>query len=219
VTLPKGVRRVVARGREYFYFQTNRGAANQGPRVTLPNDPHSPEFWIAIRKAQGIEQTAVEPSLNTVCDLYETSKHFAALAPASQDKYRRTLKQVRAAWGDLPATGLRPVHVRTLLDEFADKPGTANNILGALWALNKWGRARGHFDQSVTEGVEPYKLKGGTSPGRRRSAQRPSGISPGCCGEAISCCATPASVAPTSFGWAKASSTRADSRSSSARPA
>lgn len=54
VSLPKGVHRVVSRGREYFYFQTGRGTTHVGERIKLPNDPHSPEFWQAVRQAQGI---------------------------------------------------------------------------------------------------------------------------------------------------------------------
>lgn len=163
MALPKGVHRVVARGREYFYFQANRGTAAQGPRTVLPNDPHTPEFWVAIRKAQGFEAIAA-PTFAAICDLFETSAHFSTLADTTKDKYRRSLIPARKAWGDLPATGLRPVHVRTLLDEFTTKPGTANNLLGVMWALNKWGRSRGHFDQSITEGVEPFPTKGGHVP-------------------------------------------------------
>jgi integrase len=164
VSLPKGVHHVVSRSRDYFYFQINRGTKHAGPRIVLPNNPHTPEFWIAVREAQGLERTGAETTFAAVCDLYETSKQFGALAPTSRDKYRRSLKPARAAWGDLPATGLRPVHIRTLLDEFGDRPGTGNNILCVLWALNKWGRSRGYFDQSITEGVEPYKSKGGHKP-------------------------------------------------------
>ena len=53
VTLPRGVHRVIARAKEYFYFQPGRGTKAQGPRVPLPKDVHSPEFWVELRKAQG----------------------------------------------------------------------------------------------------------------------------------------------------------------------
>ncbi len=36
VNLPKGVHRVVARGREYFYYQAGRGTEHAGPRIALP---------------------------------------------------------------------------------------------------------------------------------------------------------------------------------------
>lgn len=164
--LPKGVHRVIARAREYFYFQANRGTKLEGQRLTLPKDPHSPEFWTALRKAQGIEQTPDLLSFDAVCDLYETSNHFNGddLSDSTRRQYRSWLKKPRLAWGRLPANGVRPVAVRALLDELGGTPGMANNVLCVLRALNQWGLQRGHFDHSITEGVKGYKSKGGHVP-------------------------------------------------------
>jgi hypothetical protein len=164
VDLPKGVHHVVSRGREYFYYQAGRGTANQGPRITLPNDPHSPEFWLELRKAQGIAALPEIPTFGGVCDLYQSSPHFGGLNGETQRQYRRYLNIARKAWGALPAEGVRPKHVRALLDQLAAVPGTANCVLGLLRALSSWGLERGHFPQSVTEGVKPYKSNGGHKP-------------------------------------------------------
>lgn len=56
------------------------------------------------------------------------------------------------------------MHVRALLDQLAPVPGTANNLLGLLRALSQWGLERGHFEQSITEGVKAYKSDGGHKP-------------------------------------------------------
>lgn len=164
VTLPKGVHRVIARGREYFYFQAGRGTKFQGPRTALPHEPQSPDFWIALRAAQGAPAGCSIATINSICDLYLTSPHFTRLARGTQDQYRMSMVHVRAAWGNLAASGLRPKHVREALDTFADRPGTGNNFLGFLRAFGKWGIERGHFDQSITEGVKPYKSEGGHVP-------------------------------------------------------
>jgi integrase len=164
VGLPKGVHRVTARGREYFYFQANRGTATEGPRFTLPKDPHSPEFWFELRKAQGLTNLPEIPTFGGVGDLYQSSPHFIRLGSETKRQYRRLLTIARKAWGNLPAEGVRPKHVRALLDELADVPGTANNVLGLLRALSQWGLERGHFQQSLTEGVKPYKSDGGHKP-------------------------------------------------------
>jgi integrase len=164
VDLPKGVHRVVSRGREYFYYQANRGAANQGPRITLPKDPHSPEFWLELRKAQGLANLPEIPTFGGVCDLYQSSPHFGGLNSETQRQYRRYLKIAREAWEKLPAEGVRPKHVRALLDQLAPVPGTANCVLGLLRALSQWGLERGHFPQSLSEGVKPYKSDGGHKP-------------------------------------------------------
>jgi hypothetical protein len=99
-----------------------------------------------------------------VCDLYEAWPMFSKLAAGTQAHYRHSLKTVRAAWGDLPAAGLRPVHVQALMDQLAATPGKANNVLGLLWALSKWGRQRDHFPHSITEGISPYRTEGGHKP-------------------------------------------------------
>ena len=163
--LPRGVHRVVARGREYFYFQPGRGTQVEGPRTPLPKDSHSPEFWIELRKAQGEPAGPSITTINAVCDLYIASPHFlTAIVTGTQRQYRMSMVHVRKAWGNLAADGLRPKHVRELLDEFNRRPGTGNNILGFLRALSKWGLERGHFDHSITEGVKPYKSDTGHKP-------------------------------------------------------
>jgi integrase len=164
VALPKNVHRVVARGREYFYFQIGRGTVRQGPRNALPKDTHSPEFWNEIRRLQGIETGPVIVTVNAVCDLFLVWPPFRKLAAGTQVQYEHAMKTVRAAWGALPAAGLQPKHVQSLMDELADKPGKANNTLSFLRALNAWGRARGQFEHSITEGVTRYRTGGGHKP-------------------------------------------------------
>lgn len=164
IVFPNGVHRVKARGKDYFYFQAGRGTPTPGPRVKLPSDPHSPAFWAELNRAQGGEIGEPIGTINSVCDLYEASPQFLDLATESQRQYRSGIKYARKAWGPLPAEGVRPKHVRELLDNLARTPGTANNVLGLLRALSKWGLERGHFDHSITEGVKPYKSKGGHKP-------------------------------------------------------
>lgn len=169
VNLPKGVHRVVARGREYFYYQAGRGTDHAGPRVPLPNDPHSPEFWNAIRQAQGIVGSVPADTFGAVLDAYLS--HIRTVRTASEtitagtiDQYERALRIARAAWSDLPAKGLRPVHVQAVMDAFASTPGKANNFLSAMRALSTWARVNDHIEHSLTEGVKPYKQDKGHKP-------------------------------------------------------
>lgn len=166
MALPKNVHRVVARGREYFYFQERRGTAQAGPRNPLPKDPHAPEFWAAIRRLQGATVTApVIETVNIVCDLYTAwMAASTTLSAGTKLQYLHAMKTVRTAWGDLPAGGLETKHTQVLMDELAAKPGKANNTLSFLRALNGWGRGRGHFAQSIVEGVKRYRTGGGHKP-------------------------------------------------------
>jgi integrase len=134
------VHRVVSRSREYFYFQANRGTSRQGPRIALPADPHSPEFWNALRQAQGIDGLKAAGTINALADAYETvwPTLQRKLSDATKEQYRRSLRVVRKAWGDLRADALRPSHVQALMERLAETPGKANNVLDGLRAMCRW---------------------------------------------------------------------------------
>lgn len=163
VNLPRGVHRIIARGREFYYFQAGRGTPHAGPRIRLPNDPHSPEFWNAIRQAQGIVGPVATDTVGALIDTFIAAfpqPLETKLAVTTQYQYRRSLKLAREAWGDLPAGGLRPIHVQTLMDTMRDMPGKANGFLGAMRALSKFGRKRDLIDSSIVEGVSPCDVSG-----------------------------------------------------------
>ena len=159
VSLPKGVHRVVSRSREYFYFQADRGTARQGARIVLPNDPHSPEFWNAMRQAQGIVGPVSTDTINALADAYETAWPTLPrkLSDATKEQYRRSLRVVRKAWGDLRADALRPSHVQALMEALAETPGKANNVLDALRAMCRWAMGpRELLSRDPTLGIEHY---------------------------------------------------------------
>ena len=137
VSLPKGVHRVVSRGREYFYYQAGRGTDHPGPRSALPKDRRAPEFWQAIRQAQGIVGPVPTDTINALADAYETAWPTLPrkLSEATKETYRRSLLVIRKAWGDLRAAALRPSHVQALMERLSSTPGKANNVLDALRAM------------------------------------------------------------------------------------
>jgi integrase len=138
--MPKNVHTVISRGREYFYFQEGRGTDRAGTRVRLPNDPQSPEFWQAVRQAQSIVGPVPTDTINALADAYETAWPALQrkLSDATKEQYRRSLRVVRSAWGELRADALRPSHVQALMEGLAEKPGKANNVLDALRAMCRW---------------------------------------------------------------------------------
>ncbi|MBM3654946.1 MAG: integrase [Alphaproteobacteria bacterium] len=165
VNLPKGVHRVIARGREYFYFQAGRGTDHAGPRIPLPPDPQTPEFWNAVRQAQGIVGEVTADTFGDMLDGYlEHIKTAGTITAGTIDQYERSLRIARKAWGNLRAKGLRPVHAQTVMDGLAATPGKANNFLAAMRALSTWARVRDHIEHSLTEGVKPYAAGGGHKP-------------------------------------------------------
>lgn len=164
VELPKGVHRVVSRGKEYFYYHPGRGTSFAGRRVRLPSDPHDPAFWIALREAQGTQYGYPVETFSDVCDAYEVSPQFTRLGHGTKLQYRRGLKIARKAWGSLPAEGVGPPAVMELIDGLGHIPGTANTVLGVLRALSSWGVVRKKFPSPITTGVKPYAKSGGHKP-------------------------------------------------------
>jgi integrase len=162
IELPDGVHRVTARSREYFYYQSGRGTPRQGPRIRLPCDPHSPEFWAALRQAQGIVGPVATDTVNALIDAYVIAWPTLPdkLSEGSQEQYRRQLKLARDAWGELKVDGLRPAHIQAMMDGLAATPAKANNFLSCMRALSSWARARDHITQSLVEGVKPFDRSG-----------------------------------------------------------
>lgn len=159
VSLPRGVLKITARGRDYFYFQAGRNTPRAGPRIALPNDPHSPEFWQAIRQAQGLIGAVRTDTINALIDAYMTSSAFTlppengGLSAGTRDIYRRGFAIARDAWGELPRDGLRPVHVQAAVDKLAATPAKANNFLTSMRVLSRFGRKQDLIAHGFVEGV------------------------------------------------------------------
>jgi hypothetical protein len=163
VKLPKGVHKVTSRGHEYYYFQAGRGTAAQGPRIQLPNDYESPEFWAALRGAQGKSSAPIVNTVNLVADEYLAAAS-PSLSASSLDHYQRALGIAKKAWGDLAIEGVRPAHVKKLMDGMATTPAKANQFLSVMKIFSGWSLVSDKITQGLTEGVKPYKTTGGHKP-------------------------------------------------------
>lgn len=168
IPLPRHVHRVQSGGREYFYYQEGRGTPHAGERIKLPSDPQTPEFWNAVRQAQGAIGPTPTDTMNALIDAFEVSwaTRQRKISKGTQDQYRRNLKPARKAWGDLPVRELRPRHVDALVRKIgAEKPGAANNFLDALKAMVAW--ANGPVEllaHDPTQGVERFAKGEGHRP-------------------------------------------------------
>jgi len=163
VSLPKGVHRIVSRGREFFYFQAGRGTAVQGPRIRLPDDPQAPEFWRKLREAQGKSNVEsphlVAPAIDSYLD--------AARSNISDDThyhYKRSLQIAKDAWGTLPVAGIRPAHVAAIMEGLSTTRSKANHFLAVMKQFSGWAITKDLIGQSLVDGVKAYKLDGGHKP-------------------------------------------------------
>lgn len=166
ISLPKGVHKVKSRGRVYYYHQFGRGTPHVGPRIRLPDDPRTPEFWATVRQLEGVEERT--DTISGLIDAYIASWPTARrrITPATQEQYRRYLGVVRDIWGNLPAEDLRPADVEALMVKIgATKPGRANNILYALRSMCSWARGPvGHLTIDPVHGVKTFQSNKGHKP-------------------------------------------------------
>lgn len=84
--LPDGVMRTLYKGKPYYYFQNGRGSKNPGPRIRLPDELASPEFWAEYARLSGGEvPPQMRPGAGTFANLiadYKRSPEWRAAAHA-----------------------------------------------------------------------------------------------------------------------------------------
>jgi integrase len=157
--LPKHVRRKIAKGRVYYYFDTGARANGKPVLKRLP-DIRDPEFGRMLSAAQsGRTRRGKIKGVLTIAglaDLYEKSPEFRKLAATTRRSYEHNLDKARKRLGIAPANELKPSDVRLVHDEMADQTGAANQFVRVLGSLYSWGRKRGHVTVKPTESVELF---------------------------------------------------------------
>jgi integrase len=147
-------------GRPYLYLQKYRGTPRAEPRVRLPDDPRSAEFWGEYARLMQLPQPR-KPD-KTFADLiskWQQSPEWAALAPSTRVEWTRHCKRIAAAWGELLVSNIQPADVLALRDAFAHKPADMNNTLRCLSSMLGWSVPRGWRSDNPCREVKP--LKGG----------------------------------------------------------
>lgn len=157
------VKRVKARGRFYYYFDT--GAEKDGKPVhkRLP-DPSSREFGGVYAALLG--HRTRRKSANTIMTvrqligLYEKSQVFQKLADSTRKTYSIHLRKVEHEMGDAPAARVEPRDLTQMLDKMSDRPGAANLVLSVVGAVYRWGRQRHHVPVTIdpTRDVEAMEM-------------------------------------------------------------
>ncbi|MDO9417976.1 tyrosine-type recombinase/integrase [Pararhizobium sp.] len=166
IPLPRHVQPVTSRGKLYYYFQIGRGTANAGPRVPLPRDPHSPEFWTAYQQLRGNSIAAgTDDTVNAVLDEWLMQMRAAGDVTASTIRfYEHAAGTARKAWGSLSPRGLKPMHVQAVFNGLSAKPGAANNFLSTMRSFSRWARLHEYIDTNLAEGIKPRKSEKGHKP-------------------------------------------------------
>lgn len=165
---PKYVRRKVAKGKLYLYFET--GALDERGKPVLARLPgiNDPGFGAALKKLAEARKNRgkveFELTVAVLADLYEKSPKFKRLADKTRESYSLYLRQIRERIGKAPARELGPREVIFVRDEMAAKPSAASQMVRTLGALYKWARGVGHVENEPTKGVETFDPVGEHEP-------------------------------------------------------
>jgi integrase len=114
----KGLHRVVARGRTYFY------ARRGGPRIDTEAEPGTPEFMRAYNVAIESMKPKTTGTVFELVALFKKSTEFTGLAARTQRDYLNHLKAIENKWSKVPLAALEDRRIRGDFKSWRDKLAT-----------------------------------------------------------------------------------------------
>lgn len=150
------VRRKVAKGNVYFYFDTGQRVNGRPVLQRLPHitDRTFGTFYAAKLAARNrVQPVNTSMTVAKMIDLYQRSPAFAKLSESTQRVYNMYLVVLDRDFGPSPAGALERADVMAMLDEYGDRTGAANMLLSVTTAVFAWGRMREHVANKPTEGI------------------------------------------------------------------
>jgi integrase len=152
VKLPRGVHVIRKASKDFYYYQAHRGTPLAGPRIRLPDDPAGPEFWGALRAAQG--RRTARGGFTLMVEAYEGSPAFLALRDSTRREYTRYLREWQRAFGQFDPAAILPRHVATWRDKRAAvSASAADAAVAALRAIYTFGVERGFSTANPATGI------------------------------------------------------------------
>ncbi len=130
-----------------------------GPRVRLPDEYGTDEFWEAYNAALYGKPVARQkgPAAGSVAWLiarYIESAEWSDLSPATRKQRHAVYRIVEEKMGALAIGKLNKASILAARDKRRDKPHAANNLVKAMRGLFGWAVDRGHVAANPTTGVK-----------------------------------------------------------------
>jgi integrase len=149
----KGIARVKAKGRVYYY------AWRKGPR--LSGEPGSPEFMASYNEAMEDRRTHDAARFRSLVTLYKMSGDYKSLADSTKRNWSPWLDRIAQHFGGLRIAQfdrpdkIRPV-IRRWRNQWADKPRTADYGLQVLsrvlsYAVDPLGKIAGNPCEGIKQ--------------------------------------------------------------------
>jgi hypothetical protein len=162
VRLPKGVERVCARGRTYYYWNPGRGTERENERIPLPNaDDRPADFWREVeRRSADVPAMFPAGSVGDLIERYRASEEFKSKSDSTRSSYGVHLRRFSApeAWGLLRVRDLTAAGVLAARDALKATPGMANHMLSCGRTLWNWAIPLDIAENNPFERVKPFEV-------------------------------------------------------------
>lgn len=158
--LPKYVKRVRSKGRDYYYFDTGKRVDGKKVYAKLP-DLRNMKFggsYAALMGHRNRKQPSDMLRVPKLIELYQASDRFQRLTPSSEKLYRIYLRKLERLLPVAPVAEITPMDMQRLVDGMAATPGAANAFMSVSSALFSWGKKRGYLTRNPCDGFEEFEL-------------------------------------------------------------
>jgi hypothetical protein len=141
-------------GKEYWYYQHNRGRADRGPNIALP-EPGTPEFYAKLAELTDPDAGPRPLTFHALIADYKTHSKYMRRAAGTKKTYAPCLAAIAGRWGPLRVDGLTAPAIQRFIDEeFVDKPAMGNLTLSVLKTILKFGVPRGYSATNPAREIE-----------------------------------------------------------------
>lgn len=149
----KGVKRVRAKGRLYYYHRKSH--------TRLPGEPGSPEFTAELERLEGgapAERPVLPGTLGLLIRDYRASPEFTGLAPRTRSDYQKVFDYLKPS-DATPIAEIESGSIYEARDKAAKQKGRrfGNYLVQVLRLLFKWGKRRGKVEANPAVDVELIK--------------------------------------------------------------
>lgn len=155
--LPKHVKRVRSKGRDYYYFDTGKRVDGRKVYASLPHI-RSPEFggrYAALLGHRNRPSPKDQMKIPALIDLYERSRDYASLSPASVKLYNIYLRRLEKLLPTAPAAEVTSIDMQLLFDKMGETPSAANAFRSVCSAMFSWAKPRGYVSNNPCDGIKP----------------------------------------------------------------
>lgn len=156
--LPKHVKRVRSKGRNYYYFDTGKMDDGKRVYVRLP-DLRSMDFggsYAALMGHRNRKPKSDAMRVPKLIELYQKSPAYRELAPNSQRLYDIYLARFEKLMPTAPIAEITRGDIIKLLDGMAETPGAANSLLKSIGTVFAWAHTREYIRANPCDGIKRF---------------------------------------------------------------